>query len=248
MHYLLQVPEFEDDATERPRRVADGAGRGASRRRRRRSRRSSRASTRCATSRRLRRPPAVARDAQRARREVEGPPLRSRPAAQRDPLPLVGPAGSAHRVQAGSVHDVRGPDERHLQHVHERFLKVQLVFEQPPPDADPATATPQRSSQRRDASGYNALGILEDIRRERWRTEGRSRHAVSPRGTSTSDRRRRRQQRRRRAQGSDDRRRRSGVDAEARQRSRRHVDWSTVGRNDPCPCGSGKKFKKCHGA
>ena len=21
-----------------------------------------------------------------------------------------------------------------------------------------------------------------------------------------------------------------------------------VGRNDPCPCGSGKKFKKCHGA
>jgi preprotein translocase subunit SecA len=26
------------------------------------------------------------------------------------------------------------------------------------------------------------------------------------------------------------------------------VDWSTVGRNDPCPCGSGKKFKKCHGA
>ena len=21
-----------------------------------------------------------------------------------------------------------------------------------------------------------------------------------------------------------------------------------VGRNDPCPCGNGKKFKKCHGA
>jgi len=27
-----------------------------------------------------------------------------------------------------------------------------------------------------------------------------------------------------------------------------NVDWSNVGRNDPCPCGSGKKFKKCHGA
>ena len=26
------------------------------------------------------------------------------------------------------------------------------------------------------------------------------------------------------------------------------ADWSSVGRNDPCPCGSGKKFKKCHGA
>jgi SEC-C motif-containing protein len=23
---------------------------------------------------------------------------------------------------------------------------------------------------------------------------------------------------------------------------------ATVGRNDPCPCGSGKKYKKCHGA
>src|SRR3989441_5210226 len=24
--------------------------------------------------------------------------------------------------------------------------------------------------------------------------------------------------------------------------------YADVGRNDPCPCGSGKKFKKCHGA
>jgi len=24
------------------------------------------------------------------------------------------------------------------------------------------------------------------------------------------------------------------------------VDWSRIGRNDPCPCGSGKKFKACH--
>jgi preprotein translocase subunit SecA len=22
----------------------------------------------------------------------------------------------------------------------------------------------------------------------------------------------------------------------------------TVGRNDPCPCGSGLKYKRCHGA
>jgi preprotein translocase subunit SecA len=25
-------------------------------------------------------------------------------------------------------------------------------------------------------------------------------------------------------------------------------DEERVGRNDPCPCGSGKKYKKCHGA
>ncbi len=24
--------------------------------------------------------------------------------------------------------------------------------------------------------------------------------------------------------------------------------FAGIGRNDPCPCGSGKKFKKCHGA
>ena len=23
--------------------------------------------------------------------------------------------------------------------------------------------------------------------------------------------------------------------------------WGNPGRNDPCPCGSGKKFKHCHG-
>jgi preprotein translocase subunit SecA len=23
--------------------------------------------------------------------------------------------------------------------------------------------------------------------------------------------------------------------------------FATAGRNDPCPCGSGRKFKRCHG-
>jgi preprotein translocase subunit SecA len=26
------------------------------------------------------------------------------------------------------------------------------------------------------------------------------------------------------------------------------ADEDKIGRNDPCWCGSGKKFKKCHGA
>jgi preprotein translocase subunit SecA len=25
------------------------------------------------------------------------------------------------------------------------------------------------------------------------------------------------------------------------------IDNKKIGRNDPCPCGSGKKFKQCHG-
>ena len=40
--------------------------------------------------------------------------------------------------------------------------------------------------------------------------------------------------------------------AAARRASRRSSaiasEWDKVGRNDPCPCGSGKKYKKCHGA
>jgi preprotein translocase subunit SecA len=39
---------------------------------------------------------------------------------------------------------------------------------------------------------------------------------------------------------------RSGGDDAPVQTVRR--DEPKVGRNDPCPCGSGKKYKKCHGA
>ena len=33
----------------------------------------------------------------------------------------------------------------------------------------------------------------------------------------------------------------------ARQDSALQAAFARTGRNDPCPCGSGKKFKKCHG-
>ena len=45
-----------------------------------------------------------------------------------------------------------------------------------------------------------------------------------------------------------------GVDADEPQRdagrrsSAGSTSTSSIGRNDPCWCGSGKKFKKCHGA
>jgi preprotein translocase subunit SecA len=35
------------------------------------------------------------------------------------------------------------------------------------------------------------------------------------------------------------------IDAPA-ARNDGEVDWTRVGRNEPCPCGSGKKFKECH--
>ncbi|MCK5388130.1 MAG: SEC-C domain-containing protein, partial [Candidatus Izimaplasma sp.] len=36
----------------------------------------------------------------------------------------------------------------------------------------------------------------------------------------------------------------SGKEEETRRKPRISTK---VGRNDPCPCGSGKKFKHCHG-
>jgi preprotein translocase subunit SecA len=38
-----------------------------------------------------------------------------------------------------------------------------------------------------------------------------------------------------------------GEEDEGRQPVRKD-DADKVGRNEPCPCGSGKKYKKCHGA
>jgi len=35
--------------------------------------------------------------------------------------------------------------------------------------------------------------------------------------------------------------------AEQRRFNDFHGSQGKIGRNDPCPCGSGKKYKKCHG-
>jgi preprotein translocase subunit SecA len=40
----------------------------------------------------------------------------------------------------------------------------------------------------------------------------------------------------------------SGRDGGASKRAPVTIQDPKVGRNDPCPCGSGKKYKKCHGA
>jgi preprotein translocase subunit SecA len=116
----------------------------------------------------------------------------------------------------------------------ERFLKVQLILEPPAPPPPP---------QQKPKKRYNALGILEDIPED---------EVTEPSGNG--------------ADGAVDigpaeppaqkpvARRDPAIVGAGRTRSLSNtpvpsnVDWSTVGRNDPCPCGSGKKFKKCHGA
>jgi preprotein translocase subunit SecA len=41
---------------------------------------------------------------------------------------------------------------------------------------------------------------------------------------------------------------RTAGDSSSSNGSAPRVTGEKVGRNDPCPCGSGKKYKKCHGA
>jgi preprotein translocase subunit SecA len=39
----------------------------------------------------------------------------------------------------------------------------------------------------------------------------------------------------------------NGNGAQAERNPNDPTSWGKVGRNEPCPCGSGKKFKHCHG-
>jgi preprotein translocase subunit SecA len=128
----------------------------------------------------------------------------------------------------------------------ERFLKVQLVFEQqPPPQQIEVVTAPLRPDK--PTKRYNALGILEDIPAEEPAVAEGTDAAVDigpgetpgsppnspPPVTAKKD---------------------PTIVGAGRGRSLNNntppanTDWSTVGRNDACPCGSGKKFKKCHGA
>ena len=135
----------------------------------------------------------------------------------------------------------------------ERFLKVQLMFEPPVPDA---IAQRNGGAERGGDGGrakkrYNALGILEDVPEDTAEsTNGDGNGAGGSVGAdAVLD------------IGADEPpkkdvavRRDPVVVGAGRTRSLNStsapasVDWSNVGRNDPCPCGSGKKFKKCHGA
>jgi preprotein translocase subunit SecA len=120
----------------------------------------------------------------------------------------------------------------------ERFLKVQLILEPPAPPPPPQ----QKATKR-----YNALGILEDIPEEEIAaptgngSDGIGAVDVGPAETP-AERPKPVAARKDPVVVGAGRTKSLATPAPA------NVDWSTVGRNDPCPCGSGKKFKKCHGA
>jgi preprotein translocase subunit SecA len=124
----------------------------------------------------------------------------------------------------------------------ERFLKVQLILEPPPPPPSMIGAFPPAPTGPKKR--FNALGILEDIPEEEPQAEAPSGTDaavdIGPAETPTPK--------------PVAARKDPVIVGAGRTRSLNNnppagnTDWSTVGRNDPCPCGSGKKFKKCHGA
>jgi preprotein translocase subunit SecA len=118
----------------------------------------------------------------------------------------------------------------------ERFLKAQLVFEQPvvqeevPQQLEPVRITPTKR--------YNALGILEDIPFEEdelqeSEAEESEVNAAPVRTMSSSGAT---------VIGA------GAIKAVGVTGAQLPSGWENTPRNNACPCGSGKKFKKCHGA
>ncbi|CAN5865412.1 preprotein translocase subunit SecA [soil metagenome] len=119
----------------------------------------------------------------------------------------------------------------------DRFLKVQLVIEEgPPPELEAPPAPPSAPVKR-----YNAMGVVEEYQPEGITTGTAVVADVGPAETPNEK--------------AAVVRRDPVIVGAGRARSASElkaapsvpVDWTSVGRNDPCPCGSGKKFKKCHG-
>jgi preprotein translocase subunit SecA len=127
----------------------------------------------------------------------------------------------------------------------ERFLKVQLQFGPPAPptgyrmDGNGAGAADGKKAKKR----YNALGILEEVPEEETVDAAYGSEEVMDVAPAEPPKK------------EVATRRDPIVVGAGRARSLNQAaggqvpaDWANVGRNDPCPCGSGKKFKKCHGA
>jgi preprotein translocase subunit SecA len=120
----------------------------------------------------------------------------------------------------------------------DRFLKVQLVVEEPAPAPVPVPV-PAAPTRR-----FNALGVLEEVVEEPVAAGVNEVADVGPAETPTEERAA--MKRDPVIVGAGRTRSMNDIQAGATGPGG-PVDWSNVGRNDPCPCGSGKKFKKCHG-
>jgi preprotein translocase subunit SecA len=143
----------------------------------------------------------------------------------------------------------------------ERFLRAQLVFNAPPPptDAGDGEGGPPRGpdGRARPAKRYNALGILEDVvdtpvEAADGNGVGEKEDAVIDVGPDEPPKKTQQVRADPLVVGAGRAKSLSqmagGGGGNGGGRIPQDIDWTSVGRNDPCPCGSGKKFKKCHGA
>ena len=130
----------------------------------------------------------------------------------------------------------------------QNFLKVQIMPEAPPPPPtgmwSPGGDGSPSGDGRRTKKRYNAFGILEEVPDEDGAVAGAGDGAAAAMDVGPSESPKREQAVRRDPVIVTGGRTRTLSQAAEPQGP---IDWSAVGRNDPCPCGSGKKFKKCHG-
>jgi preprotein translocase subunit SecA len=119
----------------------------------------------------------------------------------------------------------------------DRFLKVQLQFGPPPGEqANDGRDLTQRG--RKPARRYDAMGVMEDATSDGAGRGTGSTMDVGPEEPPKTTVRAR----------PDPMVVGAGRTRPLEAAMPADTDWSSVGRNDPCPCGSGRKFKKCHGA
>ncbi len=113
-----------------------------------------------------------------------------------------------------------------------RYLYLMQILERPAEPQPPQQAVPENGGSRPDQIALAQQGADGN---------GHRRHKVSTSADEIEEqfiRRKRRELEQARMAG--------GGDAQPVQQVVRSQE--KVGRNDPCPCGSGKKYKKCHGA
>jgi len=128
----------------------------------------------------------------------------------------------------------------------DRFLKVQLVIEEgPPAGQEPVAPPPQIAAPTRR---YNAMGVLEDVVPEVVGNGSGPDEVMDVGPAETPAEKETATRRDPVIVGAGKARSMSDIEKATKGGAPSNVDWTTVGRNDPCPCGSGKKFKKCHGA
>jgi preprotein translocase subunit SecA len=134
----------------------------------------------------------------------------------------------------------------------ERFLRAQLMFNAPPPAPPPA-------EEPRPKRRYNALGVLEDVVEPQMPAapavgavpgngDGQRPAEPAPKAAPVARQDPTIVGAGRAKKLSDFEGARAAGSAGLPAAAPGGIDWSNVGRNDPCPCGSGKKYKKCHGA